>query len=205
MITLAVNELIEDLTNNKIYRLLWIDETNTASYVIDIESSKALPMLMKINNLIQGLLEGIYVKLETPNGNHQIVKDDLTDKEREIRDNAWELIKDVVQNEPSIFISELRGKEVQKLASEKQFSKATLYKYLRRYWQGGMTINCLIPNYRNSGAGGTSRKSGDKKRGRPRLGDTVGINVTNEIQDIFRKAIKKILPVRQEKYVSICI
>lgn len=191
MITLAVNELIEDLTNNKIYRLLWIDETNTTSYVIDIESSKALPMLIKINELGQGLLEGIYVKLETPNGKHQIVKDDLTDKEREIRDNAWGLIKDLVQNEPSIFISELRGKEVQKLANEKQFSKATLYKHLRRYWQGGMTINCLIPKYRNSGARGKSRKSGDKKRGRPRLGDTVGINVTNEIKDIFRKAIKK--------------
>jgi len=191
LITLAVNELIEDLTNNKIYRLLWIDETNTTSYVIDIESSKALPMLIKINELGQGLLEGIYVKLETPNGKHQIVKDDLTDKEREIRDNAWGLIKDLVQNEPSIFISELRGKEVQKLANEKQFSKATLYKHLRRYWQGGMTINCLIPKYRNSGARGKSRKSGDKKRGRPRLGDTVGINVTNEIKDIFRKAIKK--------------
>ena len=191
MITLAVNELIEDITNNKIYRLLWIDETNTISYVIDIESSKALPMLLKINELAQGLLEGIYVKLEIKNGNHQIVRDDLTDKERVIRDNAWELIKDLVQNEPSIFISQLRGKEVQKLGREKQFSKATLYKYLRRYWQGGMTINCLIPNYKNSGARGKPRKSGEKKRGRPRLGDTEGVNVTKEIKDIFRKAIKK--------------
>ncbi|EKU44047.1 Mu transposase C-terminal domain-containing protein [Lysinibacillus capsici] len=191
MITLAVNELIEDLTNNKIYRLLWIDETNTTSFVIDVESSKALPMLLKIRDLTQGVLEGIYVKVETQNGNQQRISRELTDKEREIRDNAWDLIKDLVQNVPSIFISELRGKEVKKLESEKQFAKATLYKYLRRYWQGGMTTNCLVPNYRNSGARGKTRKSGEKKRGRPRLGDTVGINVTKEITDIFRKAIKR--------------
>ncbi|MFT9820812.1 Mu transposase C-terminal domain-containing protein [Lysinibacillus sp. NPDC056185] len=190
MITLAVNELIEDLTNNKIYRLLWMDETSTISYVIDVESSKALPRLMKIKELSQGLLEGIYVKLETQNGNQQRIND-LTNKEREIRDNAWDLIKDLVQDEPSIYISELRGKEVRKLESEKQFARATLYKYLRRYWQGGKTTNCLIPNYRNSGAKGKQRRSGEKKRGRPRLGDTIGINVTGETKEIFRKAIKK--------------
>ncbi|WP_223555942.1 Mu transposase C-terminal domain-containing protein [Lysinibacillus sphaericus] len=190
MITLAVNELIEDLTNNKIYRLLWMDETSTISYVIDVESSKALPRLMKIKELSQGLLEGIYVKLETQNGNQQR-NNDLTNKEREIRDNAWDLIKDLVQDEPSIYISELRGKEVRKLESEKQFARATLYKYLRRYWQSGKTTNCLIPNYRNSGAKGKQRRSGEKKRGRPRLGDTIGINVTGETKEIFRKAIKK--------------
>jgi len=48
----------------------------------------ALPMLLKINELTQSLLEGIYVKLEITNS-----------------------------------------------------KKATLYKHLRRYWHGGMTIN----------------------------------------------------------------
>lgn len=191
LITLVVNELIEDLTNNKIYRLLWIDETNITSYIIDIESSNALPMLMNIKELSQGLLEGIYVKLEMKSGNQQRISSELTDKEREIRDNAWDLIKDLVQNEPSVFISKLRGKQIRKLEIEKQFSRTTLYKHLRRYWQGGKTINCLIPIYKNSGAKGKQRRSGEKKRGRPRLGDTVGINVTKETKDIFRKAIKK--------------
>lgn len=76
LITLAVNELIEDLTNNKIYRLLWIDETSSIAYVIDVESSKALPRLIKIKELSQGLLEGIYVKLGTQKGNQQRISND---------------------------------------------------------------------------------------------------------------------------------
>lgn len=34
LITLAVNELIKDVVNEKIYRLLWIDEVYDFSYVI---------------------------------------------------------------------------------------------------------------------------------------------------------------------------
>lgn len=189
LITLAVNELLEDMTNNKIYRLLWIDESNTNSYVIDVASHKAFPELMKIKEISKGLFEGRYAKLE--NDTQQRMSSDLTDKEREIRDKAWGMIKDLIQNEPSIYIKELRGKEIEKLVSEKQYTKPTLYRHLRRYWQGGKTINSLIPNYSNSGAKGRPRESGEKKRGRPRSGDTVGINVTKEMKDIFRKAIKK--------------
>lgn len=189
LITLAVNELIEDMTNNKTYRLLWIDESNTNSYVIDIASQKAFPELMKIKEISKGLFEGRYAKLE--NDIQQRMSSDLTNKEREIRDKAWDMIENLVKNEPLIYIKELRGKEIQKLESEKQYTKPTLYKYLRRYWQGGKTINSLIPNYSNSGAKGRPRESGEKKRGRPRSGDTVGINVTKEMKDIFRKTIKK--------------
>lgn len=191
LITLAVNELIEDILNKKIYRLLWIDEGNMISYVIDIESPKALPILMKIKELSQGLLEGVYVKSVKNNADQLVKISELTDKERTIRDNSWDLIKDLVKNEPSVYISELRGKEIQKLESQKQFSRATLYKNLRRYWQGGMTINSLIPKYKNSGARGKERRSGEKKRGRPRFGDTVGVNVTEEMKENFRKVIKK--------------
>lgn len=191
MITLAVNELIEDKIKKNIFRLLWIDETNTISYVIDIESAKALPELMKVEELFQGLLEGVYVKLEKQNVNQVSFINELTDKQKAIRDNAWDLIKDLVQNKPSIFIRELRGKEIQKLKNTKQFASRTLYKYLRKYWQGGMTINSIIPNYKNSGARGKERGIGEKKRGRPRLGDTVGVNVTEEMKGNFRKAIKK--------------
>ncbi|KOY80207.1 hypothetical protein ADM90_20325 [Lysinibacillus macroides] len=49
MITISVNELIKDLTCNKVYRLLWIDESNIVTYAIDIEDSNALPFLLKVS------------------------------------------------------------------------------------------------------------------------------------------------------------
>lgn len=190
LITLAVNELIKDLVNEKIYRLLWIDEVNVISYVIDIEDSKGVPRMFRIKEIYEGIVQGLYIKLESPNIEQQILHK-VNDKGLAIRDKAWSIIKDLVEEEPLIYTREWRGEQIEKLDSMKVCTKATAYKYLRKYWQGGMTINSLLPNYNNSGARGKSRESGDKKRGRPRFGDIEGINVTEEIKAVFRKAIKK--------------
>ncbi|MFL0584851.1 Mu transposase C-terminal domain-containing protein [Solibacillus silvestris] len=190
MIPLAVNDLVKNITNEQVYRILWIDESNLITYIIDIDSPKALPKLKKIDELSKEIIDGEIIKLE-PNVSQKRLFNELSNKEIEIRNKAWDLIKELVQNEPSIYITELRGKEIRKLQSKIQFSKTSLYNYLRRYWQGGKTINTLLPMYNKSGARGKQRGSSEKKRGRPRLGDTIGINITEDIKEIFRKGIRK--------------
>ncbi|MFG3613496.1 Mu transposase C-terminal domain-containing protein [Rummeliibacillus stabekisii] len=190
MITLAVNELIKDLVNEKIYRLLWIDEVYDFSYVIDIEDSKGVPKMFKMKEIYEGIVLGTFIKLESPNTEKQLLHK-MNEKGLAIRDKAWSIIKDIVKEEPLIYTREWRGEQIEKLVSMNVCTKVTAYKYLRRYWQEGMTINSLLPNYNNSGARGKLREGGDKKRGRPRLSDTEGINVTEEIKAVFRKAIKK--------------
>ncbi|MEK4086062.1 Mu transposase C-terminal domain-containing protein [Psychrobacillus sp. FSL K6-1415] len=190
MITLAVNELISDITSDKVYRLLWIDDGNFITYVIDIEEAKALPFLLRIKDISQGLLEGTYVKLNKSNIKSNSF-DDLSEGHLKIRDKSWGIIKDLVQDEPSIYKKKERSEHINKLVNSKLCTNKTAYRYLRKYWQNGMTINSLLPDYENSGAKGKDKKSGAIKKGRPRTTNSVGINITDETRVIFNKAIKK--------------
>ncbi|MGE7694966.1 Mu transposase C-terminal domain-containing protein [Lysinibacillus sp. NPDC094177] len=191
MITISVNELIKDLTCNKVYRLLWIDESNFITYVIDTEDSKALPFLLKVKDIQHGFIENLYTKLESDNSNRLINSENLSERMKQSRDTAWAIIKNLAEDEPSIYKKKERGQLINELVNNNVCTKMTAYKYLRKYWQRGKTINSLLPDYSNSGGKGKNRKSGTLKRGKPRTTNSVGINVTDEIRDTFRKAIKR--------------
>ncbi|KRG13975.1 DNA-binding protein [Virgibacillus soli] len=191
MITLAVNELIQDITCTKTYRLLWIDEGNVIAYLIDLDDEKALPFSITVIEISQGLIEGIYVKSDSFSVNSSNDYGELTEKEIELRNKNWDIIKNLARNEPNIYKKSERGPLINYIVSQKISTKKTIYKYLRKYWKNGKTINSLLPEYKNSGGRGKSKKNSTKKRGRPRTIDSVGINVNDETRNIFRKAIKK--------------
>ncbi|AXQ50902.1 Mu transposase C-terminal domain-containing protein [Lysinibacillus fusiformis] len=191
MITISVNELIKDLASNKVYRLLWIDESNIITYVIDIEDSNALPFLLKVKDIHQGFLENLYSKLESDHTDILINHLNLPEGMKQKRDTAWAIIKNLVNDEPSIYKKKERGQLINELVNNKVCTKMTAYKYLRKYWQRGKTMNSLLPDYSNSGGKGRDKKSGTLKRGKPRTTNSVGMNVTDETREIFRKSIKR--------------
>lgn len=191
MITLAVNELIHDVESKKTYRLLWIDEGNIIAYLIDIESEKALPFDINIKEIIHGLNEATFIKLENVNSNLAIVNMDISKKMLSHRDKAWSIIKDLVKDEPAIYVNRERGLFIKKLVEDNICSNKTAYKYLRRYWQKGKTINSLIPEYSKSGGKNKSKQYKDSKNGRRRKNNSVGIIITNEIKEIFKKVTQK--------------
>lgn len=191
LITLAVNELIQDVETKITFRLLWIDEGNIIAYLIDIKSEKAIPFNMSIKEIIQGLNEGTYIKLEGVNSNLAFINIDISEKMLTHRDKAWGIIKNLIKDEPAIYINRERGPLIKKLVEDNICSNKTAYKYLRRYWQKGMTINSLIPEYSNSGGKNKSKQYKDSKNGRRRKNNSIGIIVSEEIKDIFKKTIKK--------------
>lgn len=190
LITLSVNELIKDIEAEKILRLLWIDDGNSIAYVIDINDEKALPFLLSIKEISQAFIDGTYIKLDNVKSDLALLNMDVSEKMLTYRDRAWGIIKELVNDEPAIYKDDKRGKLIKRLVEDKVCSKMTAYKYLRRYWQKGMTINSLIPEYSKSG-GKNKSKYGVVKNGRQRKNNSVGIIVTDEIKDIFRKAVKK--------------
>ena len=189
LISLAVNELIKDVETEKIYRLLWIDEGNIVTYVIDIDDEKALPFSLSIKEISQGLIDDMYIK-ESYVINNTILLNDIPEKLLIHRDKAWSIIGNLVLDEPAIYKQEERGQLIKQLVDEKICTKKTAYKYLRRYWQKGMTINSLIPEYSKSG-GRNKSKNSLVKNGRQRKSNTEGIIITAEIKEIFKKAVKK--------------
>lgn len=97
-------------------------------------------------------------------------ENDLTDKERSIRDKSWTAILSLIHSgkEPDIYQRNRRGVLVKAAAENNDTSVVMVYKYLRRYWQRGMIKKFSHSDYANSGGLGKTKTAGTAKRGRRR-------------------------------------
>lgn len=187
---LTINELLADKTTNNVFRVLWIDEGNRVVYLIDIDLKKAQPFKRHVDEVIEDLVLENLIKIKQE---PFIVPMEILDNEKYIfiRDNAWNVIKDIVKQEPEIYEKAKKTKLVNHVMEMHGVSYPAVHKYLRKYWQRGKTIDALLPDYRNSGAKGKERIPGSTKRGRPRKEQEVGINIDEETKQNFRHTIEK--------------
>jgi hypothetical protein len=72
-------------------------------------------------------------------------------------------------------------------------SRASVLRWLRRFWERGQNQNALLPDYANSGARGKRRTANSGvKRGRPsKSSGHEGVNVDDATRAIFRSAIAR--------------
>ncbi|WP_066378030.1 Mu transposase C-terminal domain-containing protein [Anabaena sp. CA = ATCC 33047] len=214
---LFVNDLIEwidESGNNFIERVLWIDEGYIIAFVYDINAKTGFPEAKKVSEIREAISDGRALKLKSDPWARIVRDEDLSEKEKELRDRAWQIISFIVTQEPSIYYRDYRGTLVQQVIekynagrTEGELVPITVYKYLRRFWQRGKNKNALLPDYANSGGKGKPKSSGDKKRGRPRkyaqvpeIG--VGRNVTEEDKRIFRFATAKFYNNSKENFLT---
>ncbi len=190
----TVNSLIEwkhEIGNPSIERMLWLDDE--IAYVIDIKKNK-IPYIRRLKDIEDALEED---KAEIKEEDKLIViskEEDIPEKHKEIRDKAWEIIREMVDKEPEIFKSNFRRRLISRASENYGVSESWIMEYLKRYWKRGKTRNALLPDYRNCGAKGKERKAGNVKRGRPRKHQDItgqGINVTEDIKKIFRISVNK--------------
>lgn len=191
---IAINDVLE-LSENSLERVLWLDESIDQVYVIDIFDSKASPTLKRLSEITNSLKDGFIRKVEDPY-NTVFLEDDLNDKYKKIRDDAWNVISDLVKpdNEPEIYDAKKRGSLVKENCQSKGFAKSSTYRHLKRFWQKGKTKNALLPDYFNCGNKAISKSSYTKKVGSPRKNADVigvGVNVDVEIEQIFKFCIDK--------------
>lgn len=100
------------------------------------------------------------------------------------------IVRPLIENQPAVFFAEQRGPLICQAMSEHGVTKQTVYRMLRRYWQRGMTLNALLPDYYRSGAPGMEKPVTGKKRGRPRVyGEASGLNVDAETRKRFKTII----------------
>lgn len=185
------NDCLEYSETGKVIRILWLHPTHPYVITIDINAIKAVPEVQQIEALQDDLTTG-KAKLLTKDPFFCIINEEfLQEKHKKIRANAWEMIRDLVTNEPAIYITNKRWKLIVKCVETNGSTQKVIYQKLRRYWQRGQTINALLPDYANSGGKGKSRSFQEGvKRGRPRIyGDQSGLNITPEIRKVFRVAV----------------
>jgi len=204
-------------------RLLWVSDCGTEGAVILMENDKALPELVGVDVLTDDVKSGrAKLMLEDPYAVF-VAGGDLKDSYKAIRDKAWHLIEGLVTRVPDIFVAHRRSHLIKAMivaierkaevidgssdeARDKQGDKAkgvshnTFYKYLRRYWQRGMTPNALIPTYERSGGKGRERVISKDKRGRPRrYGRERGINISEEIRQVFRVGLQRFYATKKKR------
>jgi Mu transposase, C-terminal/Integrase core domain len=185
-----INEILQDVSDEKLFRILWIDDGNVITYIIELNNEKALPYKTTIKNLSEEILTGNLRKIkEDPFAN--IPYENIPERHIDLRNQAWNVIKDMVLDEPKIYDKKMRTIYTRQAMEQHGVSYPAIRKYLRKYWQRGKTMNALLPDYNNSGAKGKEREAGAKKRGRPSKYASVGINIDESTKKIFRIALEK--------------
>jgi hypothetical protein len=200
-----VNNLLQSENEGvkTIERVLWRDRDYIVT--IDVFGKRALPKIRPVKIINQQLEENeIEIIDDEPYFELYVMALDekrLNDTYVAIQNNAWNLIKEAVKLEPDIYLKRKRGKIVQEIVNEYNVPAVSIYKYLKRYWQRGKTKVALLPDYFRSGAKGKERKSGDRKRGRPKktpCPSGEGINIDDNIKNIFRVVINRYYHTRQK-------
>ncbi len=188
------NDILEySEPSEKLVRVLWLHPEQPVAVVIDINTVYDKPRMIQIEALMDDLASG-KARLSTGDVFLSAMENMvLTPKMKGIRDHAWEIIGNLVRNEPYIYDPSWRGPKVIEVAKKHGITHTTIYKNLNRYWRRGQTPNALIPDYGNCGGKGKDRNFKEEvKRGRPRkYSDQTGINVGLNERRIFQVAVDR--------------
>lgn len=192
---LVVNMLLQWLDDGnikKLERILWTN--NVILYSIDINSNHCpiLMMVEDVNNAINKKtvsiadLDDPYIRV--------ISEEDINNKDKLKRDNAWKIIEQIVVKEPEIYESHKRRMLIKSVSSKFGVNEHTVLNYLKRYWRRGKVQNALLPDYYLCGGRGKDKKTGSLKRGRPNKYLDIqgkGINVDDKVRSIFKTAVNR--------------
>ncbi len=191
------NEIYRDNEDNYMYRILWVDVKSDTVFVINLNRINTLPNKISYKVLNELLYNGT-CKVLPEQFKHRVLREDqIKEKDKGIRDKAWDIIKSIYKVEPQIYERKTRGKLIATCAQNNHITRKAVTRHLYRFWQRGCVIHALLPDYNKCGATGQiKRVDPDIKRGRPRINKEhkdigAGINVDERILEIFRKAYKK--------------
>jgi len=209
MTVLYINELIawstEDTENQKkVERILWVDENNIIIYTIDVNDNEITPIMRKVSEISDALENNSASRLKEDPFMKIMIEDEIHEKHKALREQAWSAIEDLVspENEYKILKDRrIRSQLVRQAAQEHNVTDKVIYKYLKKYWKRGKNKNALLPDFDKCGGKGKEKMLGEKKIGRPRknafiIGD--GINVDEATKKIFRVAISKYYLTQKE-------
>lgn len=177
---------------NQIFR--WLEEENPLRIlaVLQNDTTALLPLSGKTTkphmlptSLIQEALETGSAEIlpDDPASVKNLPEAEIPSRQRQIRDNAWEVIKPIIALKPDkLFNRQSRWEAIESQSRKTGTQVKVIYDALRRYWQGGQVKNALLPNYANINK--TVRKG--KKSG-PK---SAGITVTDDVEKKFALGIK---------------
>lgn len=203
---LTVNSLLqwvrEDEDGAEVFvveRILHIDESATDIATIDVDDRRAEPVWRKRDEIEAAIETKEVVLLQVDHRSPPpFSESDLNSpkyaKIKEKREEAMAVISFLFGAENAVRMLFPRERAALVAEAVRRFGlyRKTVYRIVRRWWQGGQTPNAVLGRYYRSGGPGKSRKPGEKKRGRrslikKRLKVDTGGNVGDKWLDIIKR------------------
>jgi hypothetical protein len=193
---LIVNDVIM-FSNGIAERILWIDRFYKYCYTIRLQTEKIIIQIREISELVESLTSND-ISLSEDNFSNLVPLEKLSPIEVETMEKAYEIVSFIAntENEPEVFERKIRRKYIEEAKMKFSVGDKAVYKYLRKYWQGGKIKTSLVPLYSNCGGKGVKRNNFSEKPGRPSseyyvTGENRGLVVNESIRNIFEIAYKR--------------
>lgn len=187
------NDVLQYVMPARAVRVLWIDRQRALACTFELGLGHGQPRLVSLPALAEDvlslrarlLLQDPYAAAPPPPR--------LPSRHRELQQKAWAIVAGLQACAPALYAPRERAAMVAEAAARHGVSRATVLRYLRRFWERGQTPDALLPDYGNSGARGKTRGASEGiKRGRPRkAGQPPGLNVDDATRAIFRAAVAR--------------
>lgn len=178
------NQVLTHVESGQNVRILEVDAFHGSVWLFNLAQPKALPRAYPLESMEGALREGLFVEFETDT---PAAPRKYSDAAVLRRNQAYAAIEPLTQN-PAILDAATRGPLVRARARALNCSEQTLYKYLRSWWSGGQSKQCLMPGFHR--IGGTAGNT--QGRGRPPVFQKYAIYQVSEIdRQWMKEAIEK--------------
>ncbi|OON62156.1 hypothetical protein B0920_01290 [Massilia sp. KIM] len=167
-------------------RILWIDRERALAWVFALRQERALPRQVELGSLVRDVQDGRARLLPTDPYAAARPAGTVPPAHAALQARALDAVQSLHAGLPALYQQRERAALLSAYADAHGVSRATLMRYLRRWWERGQTPEALLPDYANSGARGRTRMANaGVKRGRPRKGLLPGANADARMRAIF--------------------
>jgi len=190
------NDVFKDCHGN-LYRLLSISPDTNVCWYINVQQKLALPISKPYSDLLDE--EKNHQTTQVKSTTLRIIRASLAAQKRSQK--AFDAIKPLLQ--VGIYDPATRNALLQARSLEIKYSKPTLLRYLRRFWQGGQTQDALILKFDSCGK--SEREHITATRGRPSpCADNRTYQIVKHDHKVIFDFIKKYLITRKITTYALC-
>ena len=184
----SVNQVLTDKTLGSDIRVLYISPDETYLYWIELSDLGKMPKKEEMASFETRLISG---ELTKTTDTWLPPKNDANENARKHRDEYWDLLGNILTNEPEVYEKGTRAKMLQEISETSGKSVSNLYPLLKRYWRYGKVKDAFLPADERKGGKGKTRRL-NKNTGRAPSEKAVCSKIlTDEDEAIFEKYVKK--------------
>jgi transposase InsO family protein len=191
---LQVNMVFRNINDNADFRVIHISYDYTDIVCIQLNYEKALPYFDNTANIEAQLSNNELEFLENDPYFKVFDESAVQDRYLKARDTAFEYIKQLCSKEniPRICNEKIRSNIITELGKKYGTTKATIYKNMRLYLQGGMAKNSLLTHVTVNRTMNYSKKTGSKREVTQGEGIVVDTNLLLHIKNIYENYYLKV-------------